>query len=184
MGFHWNLNTLKEVNMKAAILSLACLVFSGNMQTYLMSDESVAEQTELLVALLCPSAPDSADCEAQARSWWPQIAVAMFPKFLEANYICGELGACKVKTLLAEPTCEECTGSLAAVADIIGSESKIAEIIEFLKGDGLCGSSADMENCVANVEGGMPYAMPVLAGVLVERAPEYCCTQSPSGVCC
>merc|ERR1711973_256791 len=87
MGFHWNLNTLKEVNMKAAILSLACLVsaisaditcddclvFSGNMQTYLMSDESVAEQTELLVALLCPSAPDSADCEAQARNWWLRL---------------------------------------------------------------------------------------------------------------
>merc|ERR1712198_41955 len=146
-----------------------CLTFSGNMQTYLMSGESVAEQTELLVALLCPQAKDAA---------------AMYPEFLEANSICGQLGACGIKTLLGEPTCDECTASLGAVADIIGSEGKIAEIVEFLKGDAFCVGSPDADTCAIAIEGTMPYAMPVLAGVLVERAAEYCCTQSPSGVCC
>merc|ERR1711929_48166 len=102
-----------------------------------MSDESIAEQTELLVALLCPASPDPADCEAQSRAWWPQIAGAMFPVFLEANSICGQLGACGIKSVLGEPTCEECTGATDALA----------------------------ATCVMVVEAALPYAMPVLAGV-------------------
>merc|ERR1711976_612155 len=85
-----------------------CLTFSGNMQAYLMSDESIAEQTELLVALLCPSAPDPAGCETGIRDNWGAIGLAMYPVFLEANSVCAQLGACKVKTLVAEPTCDEC----------------------------------------------------------------------------
>merc|ERR1712198_14924 len=171
-------------SVSAEITCDDCLTFSGNMQTYLMSGESVAEQTELLVALLCPQAEDAAGCEAGFWAWWAKIAAAMYPEFLEANSICGQLGACGIKTLLGEPTCDECTASLGAVADIIGSEGKIAEIVEFLKGDAFCVGSPDADTCAIAIEGTMPYAMPVLAGVLVERAAEYCCTQSPSGVCC
>merc|ERR1711915_256014 len=197
MGLHWNLALESNISMKSFVaIALAflvsaisadytcddCMTFSGNMQTYLMSEASVAEQTELLVAILCPQSEDAALCETAIRGWWGQICAAMYPKFLDAGFICGTLGACK-KTLVAAPTCEECTGSIAAVADLIGSEAQIAEIIDFLKGDGLCGSSADAD-CAAVMDALMPYAMPTLAGVLVERDEEFCCTQSPSGVCC
>merc|ERR1711951_202563 len=151
-----------------------CLEFSGNMQSHLMSSESVAEQTELLVSILCPTSPDVAECEDGFRTWWTPIAGAMFPVFLEANSICGQLGACGIKSVLGEPTCEECTGATDA----------LAEIIEFLKGDGFCASDADAATCVMVVEAALPYAMPVLAGVLVERAVEHCCEFSSSGVCC
>merc|ERR1711926_65071 len=60
-----------------------CLEFSGNMQSHLMSSESVAEQTELLVSILCPTSPDVAECEDGFRTWWTPIAGAMFPLFLE-----------------------------------------------------------------------------------------------------
>ena len=59
----------------------------------------------------------------------------MYPVFLEANSVCGQVGQCKqnsyVKTMV--PTCDECTGGVAAVANIIGMESTIAEIMDFLK---------------------------------------------------
>ena len=32
-----------------------------------------------------------------------------------------------------EPTCDECTEGVAAVANVIGSEGKIVEIVDFLK---------------------------------------------------
>merc|ERR1711973_701074 len=135
-----------------------CLQFAGEMQTHFMSAESVAEQTELLIEALCPQSSDPG--------------------------MCGDLGACKVKSLLSEPTCDECTGAFAMVAEILGSEAKIAEVIEFLKGDGFCAGNADADMCVQFVDAAMPYAMPVLASLLVDRAAEHCCEMSSSGICC
>ena len=57
----------------------------------------------------------------------------MYPVFLEANSVCGILGACGLKSVVKAPTCDECSGSIAAVAGVIESEAQIAEIIEFLK---------------------------------------------------
>ena len=37
-----------------------------------------------------------------------------------------------MQTLTGEPTCDECVGSVQAVAGLIGSEEKIAEVIAFL----------------------------------------------------
>ena len=57
----------------------------------------------------------------------------MYPVFLEANSVCELLGACGAKSVVKAPTCEECSGSITAVAGVIESPEKIAEIIEFLK---------------------------------------------------
>ena len=59
----------------------------------------------------------------------------MYPVFLEANSVCGQVGACKKNSYqkVMSPTCDECTGGVAAVANIIGMESTIAEIMDFLK---------------------------------------------------
>lgn len=150
-----------------------------------MSDASIAEQTGLLVAVLCPGAEDVAECEAAIPMYWPGIALAMYPVFLEANSVCGQVGACKKNSYqkVMSPTCDECTGGVAAVANIIGMESTIAEIMDFLKGDGYCGSLGD-DACVEVIDALMPYAMPALAGVLVERAETLCCELSTDALCC
>ena len=57
----------------------------------------------------------------------------MYPVFLEANAVCGLLGACNLKSILGEPTCDECTGAISAVSDLIESPEKINEIIAFLQ---------------------------------------------------
>jgi len=158
-----------------------CLEFAGAMGAYLQSDASLMEQTAILKAALCPGADDPAGCEAAMDTYWSQIGLAMYPVFLEANAVCGELGVCK-KTVVSTPTCDECVGSVVLVSEVIKSDSKIADIVAFLQGD-FCASTGSAD-CAANIAKLMPAAMPVLAGVLVEKANEYCCTLSPSGVCC
>ena len=39
-----------------------------------MSADSVAEQTELLAAMLCPAAEDAALCEEYVRGYWSEIS--------------------------------------------------------------------------------------------------------------
>merc|ERR1712241_119691 len=158
-----------------------CLVFAGNMGTYLQSDASLMEQTAILKAALCPAEPDPADCEAKMDQYWSQIGLAMYPVFLEANAVCGELGVCK-KTVVSTPPCDGCVGSVVLVSEVIKSDAKIADIVAFLQSE-WCPSTG-VDTCAATIADFMPKAMPVLAGVLVEKANEYCCTLSPSGVCC
>jgi len=57
----------------------------------------------------------------------------MYPVFLEANSVCGLLGACVQKSVVKAPTCDECTGSIITVAGVIESEAQIAEIVAFLQ---------------------------------------------------
>ena len=60
----------------------------------------------------------------------------MYPVFLEANSVCADLGQCKKNNPFAwkkEPTCEDCTAGVGAVAEVIGSDAKIGEIMDFLK---------------------------------------------------
>ena len=45
----------------------------GNMGAYLMSEESLAEQTGILVASVCPMAEDPAHCEEDLNMYWAQI---------------------------------------------------------------------------------------------------------------
>ena len=54
------------------------------------------------------------------------------PKFLDPTMVCGQLGICmkSMKDLVASPTCEDCTGGVAAVANILIGETE--EIIAFL----------------------------------------------------
>merc|ERR1711978_546278 len=97
-----------------------CITFGTAMQGYLMSADSIAEQTELLVAILCPQAQDQAECDAAIRKYWEGIALAMYPVFLDANDVCAQLGVCK-------------------------KNAKLAEIMDFLKGDAYCGSLGDAD---------------------------------------
>ena len=118
------------------------------MRDRFLSEESIVEQTAVIVAQVCPGADDPMGCETGINAWWGEIgkltvelmkllimyisAMAAYPKFLDPMMVCGQLNICmeNIKTLVAEPTCEECTQSVAAVADIFLAESD--EVIEFL----------------------------------------------------
>merc|ERR1711887_971 len=131
-----------------------CKKFETAMNAYLMSEASLAEQTELLAALLCPTTD-----------------------------VCTRLGACTKRTFLGTPTCDECMGSIARVAEVISSAEQIGEIVSFLQSE-WCPGTDDAAECTGAVEQLIPAAMPVLGEVLTERRAEYCCKLSEDGVCC
>ena len=57
----------------------------------------------------------------------------MYPEFLNADDLCMALGACALKSLVALPTCDECTGSVAAIGAMISEEEQIMEVVAFLQ---------------------------------------------------
>ena len=59
--------------------------------------------------------------------------MAMYPVFLNADDLCIKLGACALKSLVALPTCDECTGSVAAISGMISMPDTINEVIAFLQ---------------------------------------------------
>merc|ERR1712137_1151067 len=75
-------------------------------------------------------------CMKGVEAHWGDIGAAMYPVFLEANSVCGQLGVCKkVNELVGEATCEECVGGIAGISAIISAEATVADVITFLKGD-------------------------------------------------
>merc|ERR1712071_62498 len=134
----------------------------GNMQAYLLSAESIAVQISVLNDVVCSGAPDPAGCAKGVEAHWGDIGAAMYPVFLEASSVCGQLGACK------------------KVNELVG-EATGADVITFLKGDAYCMGE---EGCGGYIDAFMPYAMPVLGATLEPEAEQLCCENSPSGVCC
>merc|ERR1740128_1298249 len=108
-----------------------CLTFAGNMQAYLLSAESIAVQISVLNNVVCSGAPDPAGCAKGVEAHWGDIGAAMYPVFLEASSVCGQLGACKKVNEL------------------------VADVITFLKGDAYCMGE---EGCGGYIDAFMPYA--------------------------
>merc|ERR1712226_1306436 len=154
--------------MKLFLLALACLASAngevtcdecvasmGKLVDRLTGDESIQEQIGILLGNICPGAEDPAACEAGIGAAWPEIARAMYPVYLEGASVCGQIMGCQLR----DWTCDECTGGLAAIG----------------------GQHADQASCPDDVGRLMPLAMPILAAVLTETAPEIC--QDINGVC-
>ena len=62
--------------MKLAVFNLKNLIkniITDNMNAYLMSDESIAEQIEIIIANVCPQVADPARCDAGTRANWEAI---------------------------------------------------------------------------------------------------------------
>merc|ERR1711962_230481 len=173
-------STQTNFNMKTAVVLSVCLFSTisadiscddclpliGSMSSHLQSVESLAEQTATLMATLCPDSPEPESCFRDLEIYWSQIGLAMYPEFLEAATMCSEVGACLEGR--AALTCAECSDAVTAVSDSLKSESKLADIVEFLKGD-FCASTGSV-TCGASVAKLMPLAMPVLAEVLSDNA--------------
>jgi len=160
-----------------------CRQFGGGLQGYLMSEDSVAEQTELLASIACPSTEDPEHCEELVRSYWSKIAELMYPEFLKPTDVCADIGLCTMKALVGTPTCEDCKGTFNKVAEQIAAFEQVEKIIGFLT-EKFCPTTTDTVECNSMVDKLMPAAMPILAALLNERSAELCCKLSTNGLCC
>merc|ERR1712045_861781 len=70
-----------------------CNAAAAGLLARLTSAESIEEQTGILISQVCPQAADAAACE--------------------------RLGLCKVKSVLGDWTCDDCTAIMTRVADFM-----------------------------------------------------------------
>ena len=110
-----------------------------------LTDPTVIEsQIAVLTAQVCPSLPEPVGCEKALKLYWSDIAMAMYPEFLNGAKVCGDLGLC---SMLREWTCEECTGGLEVVAGVFKDPATIDAVVAFLNGEAYCGKTADAATC-------------------------------------
>merc|ERR1739840_71331 len=83
------------------------------------SAESIEEQTGILISQVCPQAADAAACEEGLAMWWADMANCLYPAFIGASDACERLDLCKVKSVLRDWTCDDCTAIMTRVADFM-----------------------------------------------------------------
>merc|ERR1711872_329863 len=109
----WGLLFLQKVTpvkMKVLLLSATLALASASFAP--SCEECNAAAAGLLARLtsqVCPQAADAAACEAGLSQWWGDMANCLFPAFIGAGDACEQLGLCKVKSVLGDWTCDDCT---------------------------------------------------------------------------
>merc|ERR1712168_578533 len=72
-----------------------CNTAAAGLLERLTSEESIAEQTGILISQVCPQADDAAACEAGLATWWSDMAMCLYPAFIGSGDACERLGLCK-----------------------------------------------------------------------------------------
>merc|ERR1711915_597497 len=134
-----------------------CKAASQGLVERLTTDASLEEQAGILIATLCPQAPDADACEAGIAKWWAPMAKCLFPEFL---------GGADV---------------FAKVAEFIKDPETVEKGVAYLQGECFCGQPDHTDDCNDLVSQLLPPAMEVLSGVLIETTTELC--QDVVGVC-
>merc|ERR1712045_285601 len=147
----------------------------------LTSAESIEEQTGILISQVCPQAADQTMCEEGLAMWWGDMAKCLYPAFIGASDACQRLGLCKVKSVLGDWTCDDCTAIMTRVSDFMVEPDTIAQGTGILQGECFCGAPGHTDLCPDLVAGLAAPAMQVLSAVLMETTPELC--QDILGVC-
>merc|ERR1712203_1277181 len=134
----WDRKSLAmKVLVIAATLALAsagfapscdeCNAAAAGLLARLTSAESIEEQTGILISQVCPQAADAAACEAAFSAYWGDMAGCLYPAFIGASDACQRLGLCKVKSVLGDWTCDDCTAIMTRVSDFMVEPDTIAQ---------------------------------------------------------
>ncbi|CAN0555293.1 unnamed protein product, partial [Ectocarpus sp. 8 AP-2014] len=153
-----------------------CQAGAAGLVDHLLSDASLAEQGEILKAIVCPQLEDADACMGAIDMWFGDMASCIYNHFVLEGDVCSRLGLCKKASIFTprDWTCEECTDVLARTAAYMADPETIAEGVVYLQGDCFCGADGHSADCGDLVSSVVPLAMPVLAGVLVDQTVELC----------
>merc|ERR1711993_201192 len=158
-----------------------CNAAAAGLLARLTSADSIAEQTGILISQVCPQAADAAACEAGLSQWWGDMAMCLYPAFIGAGDACEQLGLCKVKSVLGDWTCDDCTDIMTRVANFMKDPETIAQGVAVLTGECFCGAEGHTAERPDLVNSLAAPCMEVLSAVLMETTPELC--QDIVGVC-
>merc|ERR1711874_911808 len=168
---------------QAAVTCDECQAAAQDFVSHLLSEESLAEQIQILKDNVCPQLGMDG-CEGILDMWYADMASCIFNHFILESDACSLAGLCYEKSAMAkmrDRTCEECTQLMSGLADYMVQEETIAEGVAYLQGECFCGAEGHTEDCPALVEAVVPLAFPVLAVALTEKTVEHC--QEIAGVC-
>merc|ERR1712211_203809 len=118
--------------ISASITCDECIDFAGKVRRNLAEEKNVADQTNLLAAVLCPMTVDPAACDDGLRAHWPAVAEIVYKTYLEENAVCAQLGLCGFKDLRAEATCGDCTDGVNVWPAFLlaGTEFEIIDLLQ------------------------------------------------------
>merc|ERR1712083_272735 len=71
----------------------------GKLTTRLLSEESLAEQIELLKSMSCATLPEPEPCNDLVDSWWAVMASILYPSLLDPLDLCTMMMACSASTV-------------------------------------------------------------------------------------
>jgi len=168
----------------AVVTCVECHDAAVGLNARLTSDTSIAEQTNVLIAAVCPMAEDAAMCKGGLSTWWGAMAKCLYPHFILDSEVCIALGYCGEQSALpqsSEWTCEACTDTMQSVAAMIKVPETISEGVSWLQGECFCGQPGHQAGCPDLVSQLLPPAIEVLSDVLIETSPEIC--RDVVGVC-
>merc|ERR1711975_208233 len=98
-----------------------------------------------------------------------------------SRWTSGQVGLCKVKSVLGDWTCDDCTDIMTRVAAFMVKPETIEQGLAVLNGECFCGAEGHTAECPDLVASLAEPAMQVLSAVLMETTPELC--QDIVGVC-
>merc|ERR1712142_1354657 len=161
-----------------------CVNFGAMVKASMISH--IPDQTSIFSYILCPMVEDVTGCYEAIKKWWDPMAKAVFAVYLEEHALCEALGPCgEIKNPLSgeEATCEECTAGMNAVAGLLTDRARLIQITDYVK-DTVCKSSDDATGCGIVADQLIPYAMPMVSGILYLRSEKFCCMFTESRLCC
>merc|ERR1712098_212398 len=130
----------------------------------------------VLIGSICPSTDVTDRCVIEINRIWPEIAMAMYPVFLEPETVCS---ANDDSPCAREITCELCLDGMERLEAYLTAQEE--DIIAFLQGEAFCGNHPEVETCPEDVDGLIRAAVPILGAAFVEAGTEIC--QDIAGVC-
>merc|ERR1719370_2125902 len=138
-----------------------CHAVVSTLATYLTSEESLANQIDILLAEVCPDAEDPEGCVAGLPEF---CAMILWPGYWdpEAAWMCATEDICPSQS--RGMTCQECFDGIKAGIEQLLLPSTITGIVEALSGDVFCGATETPEECANIIAALIPVALPALAG--------------------
>merc|ERR1719244_25524 len=161
-----------------------CNAVVGAMGQFLLSEESIQNQIDILLVAVCPIRPDVEECLENLPEFWILVANLLWPGYWNPNaeWMCAQDGLCGPPAV-RDISCEECQEGLNLGLEQLLSEEAINIIVEQLSGPAFCGADADPEGCAefmtvliptalaAFSENGDPALLPVICN---QAIPDTC----------
>merc|ERR1712002_53117 len=149
-----------------------CKAASELLATYTTTDDALDRQNEILVADLCPQAPDPEKCVQDLPGFWDSMAIYIFPGHYK--HLCDDMECPEQKAFV--PNCEECSARINAVTDYLGHDDVIAGWVKAFQDSEFCPNIApdNLEECKKAVDWVITHGLPVLVASPREWVDGFC----------